>query len=152
MQYTLSVDLDLPREKVIELFDNPEYLTRWQPGLVSYEVLEGKARQEGAKARMTFDFGKRKMEVIETITARDLPERICGRYVVNGTLNIQENTFTEIDQHTTRWTSKNEFRFKGFMMKLMGLVMPGAFKKQSNVYLKAFKKFTEEEKAAASKG
>ena len=37
-----------------------------------------------------------------------------------------------------------EFRFKGFM-KIIGLLMPGAFKKQSKKYLEDFKYFVENE-------
>jgi hypothetical protein len=33
MNYTCEVVIDLPRDRVIELFDNPQNLTKWQPGL-----------------------------------------------------------------------------------------------------------------------
>ena len=37
---------------------------------------------------------------------------------------------------------ESEFIFSGFM-KIMGIVMPGAFKKESYKYLKLFKEFAE---------
>ena len=41
-----------------------------------------------------------------------------------------------------RYTTEQEFQFKGFM-KIMAFLMPGAFKKQSMQYLKDFKAFAE---------
>ena len=42
----------------------------------------------------------------------------------------------------TKYISEQEFQFKGFM-KVIGFIMPGAFKKQSMKYLEAFKNFAE---------
>jgi len=39
--------------------------------------------------------------------------------------------------------SESEFEFAGFGMKLIGFLMPGAFKKQSLKYLTDFKDFAE---------
>jgi hypothetical protein len=38
--------------------------------------------------------------------------------------------------------TEQEFQFSGFM-KLIGMFMPGAFKKQSCKYMNAFKEFAE---------
>ena len=43
---------------------------------------------------------------------------------------------------TACWRSDSHFKFSGFM-KLMGLFMPGAFKKQSQQSLDRFKAFAE---------
>ncbi|MFQ5507583.1 MAG: SRPBCC family protein [Planctomycetota bacterium] len=50
--YTVEVDIDLPRERVIELFDNADNLYKWQPGLQSFEHLSGEPGQPGASSRM----------------------------------------------------------------------------------------------------
>ncbi|WP_337251640.1 hypothetical protein [Maribacter halichondriae] len=39
---------------------------------------------------------------------------------------------------------ETDFQFEGFMMKTMGFLMPGAFKKQSKKYMEDFKAFAEE--------
>ena len=86
--------------------------------------------------------GKREIEMIETITFRQLPDEFHGNYVANGVTNIQKNYFTE-ENGKTRWISESEFKFKGFM-KLMAFFMgKGPFKKQSLAYMKDFKSFTE---------
>lgn len=143
MRYTISIDIDLPREKVIELFDNPDNLKQWQPGLQKIEHLSGEPGQAGAKMKMYYKMGKREIEMIETVTLRELPEKFHGTYDANGVHNIQENYFEVIDQNKTRWTSISEFQFNNFSMKVMGWIMPGAFKKQSKKYMTLFKDFAE---------
>ena len=50
MRYELELDIDLPRERVVELFLDAENLPKWQPDLVSFEPLgEGDARAERAR-------------------------------------------------------------------------------------------------------
>jgi hypothetical protein len=46
-----------------------------------------------------------------------------------------------IDVNSTKWRSESEFQFSNFMMKAMGFLMPGAFKKQSLKYINNFKAF-----------
>ena len=142
MKYTVETTINLPRHKVIELFDNPDNLKHWMEGLISFEHLSGAPGMVGAKSKLTFQMGKRRMELIETITRRDLPDEFSGTYEANGVFNIQRNRFEIIDENRTRYISETEFKFKGFM-KILALLMPGAFKKQSMKYLLDFKKFAE---------
>lgn len=146
MKYTVEIDILLPRERVIELFDNTDNMYKWQPGLVSFEHIEGEPGQEGAKSRLKYKMGKREIEMIETITKRDLPNEFTGTYEANGVWNEVQNLFKE-ENGVTKWTSHNEFRCTGFMKILMWL-MPSSFKKQSLNYLKDFKKFAENKSIA----
>jgi hypothetical protein len=143
MKYTNEVLINLPRQRVVELFDNPDNLKYWQEGLQSFENLSGKPGEVGTKSKLTFDMGGRKMEMIETILKRDLPDEFSGTYEAPGVFNIVENHFSEVDANTTRYVSVNEFRFTNFMMKMIGFLMPGSFKKTSQKYLEDFKKFAE---------
>ncbi|HAD98216.1 MAG TPA: SRPBCC family protein [Cryomorphaceae bacterium] len=145
MQYTLTIEINGPREEVVQLFCNPENRKEWQPGLQSYEPVSGDTGKEGAITRLSYQMGKRHMEMVETITTRNLPDEFHGTYEAHGTLNIQKNYFTELENNRTLWTSECEFRFSSFSMKLMGLLMPGAFKKQSYRYMVLFKQFAERE-------
>jgi hypothetical protein len=143
MNYSISIDLDLPRERVIELFDSTDNLYKWQRGLQSFEPLEGEPGQPGAKSKMVFQMGKRRIEMVETITKRELPDAFEGTYDAEGVHNVVKNRFVELGADQTRWESEQEFQFKGFM-KVIGFLMPGAFKKQSMVYAKDFKAFAED--------
>lgn len=142
MKYTCEILIDLPREKVIELFDNPDNLGKWQPELQSFEHISGEPGEVGAKSRLLYKMGKRNVEMIETIHVRDLPDQFDGSYEANGVYNIVKNRFEVVDENTTRWITEQEFQFRG-MMKLMAWLMPGAFKKQSMLYLRRFKEFAE---------
>lgn len=142
MKYTCEILIDLPREKVIELFDNPDNLGKWQPELQSFEHISGEPGEVGAKSRLLYKMGKRNVEMIETIHVRDLPDQFDGSYEANGVYNIVKNRFEVVDENTTRWITEQEFQFRG-MMKLMAWLMPGMFKKQSMLYLRRFKEFAE---------
>ena len=141
MKYTTEIEISLPRNRVIELFDNPDNMSSWQEGFISFETISGNPGEEGAKAKLKYKMGKREIEMTETITKRDLPDIFNGTYEAKGVFNIIENRFIDKGE-TTTWISVNEFRFKGFM-KLFAIFMPGAFKKQTLKYMNDFKKFAE---------
>jgi hypothetical protein len=142
MKYTSEIEIDKPIGKVIELFDNPNNLSEWMDGLQSFEPLSGIPGQPGAKSRLRFKMGKREIEMIETITVRNLPEEFTGTYEAKGVFNIVKNYFRPIDENKTKYVTEQEFEFKGFM-KIIGAVMPGAFKKQTKKTLVDFKNFVE---------
>lgn len=140
--YTVEITIDKPRSRVVELFDNPDNLKHWMPGLVSFEPLSGKPGEVDSKARLTFMMNNRKLEMIETITKRALPDEFNGTYEAKGVFNIVNNRFIDIDGKSTRYVSEQEFQMKG-IMKLFAWIMPGVFKKQSMKYLTDFKAFVE---------
>lgn len=82
------------------------------------------------------------MEMIETITRRELPDAFDGTYDAKGVHNIARNEFHEAGPGATRWVAHNTFEFSG-PMKLVGLLFGRSFPKQSYVYMEAFKKFAE---------
>ncbi len=142
MRYTVEIVVDLPREEFIKKLDDPENMKHWQKGLVKYEHISGAPGSEGAQMSLSYQFGKRKMDMVETIINNGMPEQLHASYDTKGVQNIQKNYFEEMDGKTL-WRSDNIFEFSGFMMKLMGLLMPGAFKKQTMKYLNDFKAFAE---------
>jgi|TARA_R110002020_G_scaffold199778_3_gene401537 hypothetical protein len=143
MKYTTEVIINKPRAEVIEKLDSAENMKHWQRGLTHYKDIQGTPGAEGAKMELHYKMGKRDMQLTETIQKRDFPNEFHATYDAKGVHNIQQNYFEEIDANTTRWRSESEFQFQGFGMKLMGFLMPGAFKKQSQKYLNDFKNFVE---------
>ena len=90
--------------------------------------------------------------MIETIRERDLPRIFSATYEAKGVFNEVRNEFTVVDAYRTLYRTHTQFRFSGFM-KIIGLLMPGAFRKQSQKFLEDFKAFAEKgvpEAAAAS--
>jgi len=142
MKYNLEIDINLDRKRVIELFDNVENLSKWMDGLQCYEHISGEPGQVGAKSKLVFKMGKRDIEMIETVTVRNLPEEFSGQYEANGVFNIVKNKFIELSNGHTKYITEQEFQFKGFM-KIIGFLFPSAFKKQSLKYMIDFKRFAE---------
>ena len=145
MKYTVEIEINLPRDEVVKLFDSQENCYKWQEGLQSFEHLSGEPGEPGATSKLEFQMGKRRVEMIETITQRDLPDRFSGTYDAKGVHNVVENRFIELGPDKTKWESENEFQFSGFM-KLIGFFMGSAFPKQSLKYMQDFKAFAEEGK------
>lgn len=146
MKYTTQITVNLPREEFVKKLDNPENMKHWQRGLVSYEQLSGNPGEEGAQMNLKYRMGKREFEMVETIVKRGFPEEFHSTYDTKSVHNIQKNFFKDENGKTT-WISESEFQFSSFGMKLMGFLMPGAFKKQSMKYLQDFKAFAEEDKS-----
>ncbi|GJQ61331.1 MAG: hypothetical protein SCALA702_03840 [Melioribacteraceae bacterium] len=142
MVYTIEVEIQVPREKVIELFDSSENIKKWQPTLVSFEHISGEPGQPGAKSKMVYKMGKGETEMTETIVTRNFPDTFDATYETKGVKNYLYNKFEEIDANTTKWSMTSDFRFAG-LYKLMGWLMPGAFKKETRKSMEKFKEFAE---------
>ena len=144
MKHTIEVIVNLSREELVQKLDNPANMKHWQKGLLGYKQLdEANPRQEGAKMELEYKRGKKSMMLTETIVKINFPKEFHATYDAGGVHNIQQNYFEVIDANTTKWRSESEFQFSNFMMKAMGFLMPGAFKKQSQKYLNDFKAFAE---------
>jgi len=142
MRYECEVIIELPRERVIEVFDNPDNLPKWQEGLQVFEHFEGEEGRPGAKTRMLYDMNGREVEMIETIVVRDLPDEFTATYEAPGVWNLNVNHFYEDGPEKTRWVIDTEFKMKGLMM-LMGVFMRGNFPKQTLQHMNDFKSFAE---------
>ena len=144
MKYTVDIEINLPRERVLELFENADNMSKWMDGLQSFEHLSGEPGQVGAKSKLVFKMGKRDIEMIETVTVRNLPDEFSGTYDANGVHNIVKNFFVQLPNGNTKYLTEQEFQFKGFM-KIIGFLFPNTFKKQSLKYLVDFKRYAENE-------
>ena len=142
MQYTTVIEIDLDREKVAELFANPSNYSSWQDSLIKQEIVEGEPGKIGTRTKIEHKLGKRKIEMIETITGSDLPNLFTATYVGKGVWNEAINRFSRVKGNKTRWEMKSEFRFSGFMW-VMSKLLPMMFKKQTRRTMLAFKNYAE---------
>ncbi len=143
MNYTCEAVINLPRERVISLFDDPANLVKWQPGLVSFEPLAGVRGQPGAQSRLTYRMGRRTIEMVETVTTRNLPHEFSGTCATQGGRSAVRNEFHEVAAGRTRWVAHSEYRCDGLLMRLMNWLMPGAFRRQTQKFMEQFKAFAE---------
>ena len=143
MKYTTQVIVEVPLEQFIIKFDNYDNLKHWQRGLESFEHVDGDPRKIGAKMKLNYNFGKRKMILIETITETHLPHELHLHYDTKGIHNIQQNYFEQTPEGFTKWVCKSEFIPTSFFMRFMTMIAPKSFIKQTTIYLTDFKNFAE---------
>lgn len=145
MKYSCFETIDLPRETVIQLFDNTDNLAKWQEGLESFVHKSGDFGQPGSKYDIVIVQGKRRIEMVETIVERALPDRFAATYEAKGVWNLVENAFVDRGE-STEWRLDTEFKCTGFI-RLMTWVAPGLFRKQTAKMMANFKRFAEGEAA-----
>ncbi|MFC2107686.1 SRPBCC family protein [Bacteroidota bacterium] len=142
MRYTAEIEINLPKDKVVELFNNPENLRYWQAGFLSMEHLGGNRGEEGAISLLRYRIKKRDIEYVETVVKKDLPHKYYGIYEADGIWNGVRNHFHKVNNNKTMWKSYQEFKFKG-KMKITAILSPGTFKKQSQKNMELFKLYAE---------
>lgn len=152
MKYSISTEIALPRERVVQLLEDPTGRPKWLRGLVSHETVRGVDGQVGTESRVVFQSGKQTMECTETITRRepadlhDVPPDTVIHYereiVVDGMWNAAREHLTEASPERTLWVSENEYRFIG-LMRLAAPFMRGVFIKQSRSHMEDFKAYAE---------
>ncbi|MBO6880770.1 MULTISPECIES: SRPBCC family protein [Winogradskyella] len=150
MKYTTEIIIKKPLKEVINKMNSTENMKHWQEGLVGAEHISGTPGEFGAKMKLNYDFGKRKMELIETITKQNFPNEFHATYNTKGVRNIQQNYFESTPQGHTKWICKNEFEPTNFVMNTMLFLMPRAFKKQTKKYMTNFKNFVENGNSVAN--
>lgn len=144
MLYTHEIQINLPRNKVIELFDDVDNLKEWQTGLQGHEYISGEPGKVGSKMKLDFMVGKRQIDLIETITKNNLPDEFEGKYEWKSGWNTLKNQFIELGEDKTVWITETEMHLSGFM-KVIGFLMPGSFKKNSYKFMENFKNFAEKQ-------
>lgn len=142
MKYTTEVNINLPRSKVIEIFDSTENLSKWQPGLKSFEHISGQPGQEGAISKLVYEGRKGDLVMTETITKRKFPDEFHALYEARGVYNEMYNYFKELDEDRTIWRTESVFKFRG-LMALMAPFMKSAFTNNTLLNMERFKTFAE---------
>jgi len=142
MKYTNEITINKPIQRVIELFDNPDNIGKWQPNFVSFEHKSGVPGQPGAVSHLKYKNGKHENILVETITVRNLPHEFSGTYSMKGTTCEVKNYFKETGPGKTLYSSESDWKFGGFI-KILAFFMGGHFKKQSQKYMENFKNFVE---------
>jgi len=144
MKFTCTTEINLPISRVVELWRDDGNFKEWQDGFVMIEHLSGEPGSVGAKSRIYLKQGKRKIELLETISSINLPHEKIAIYEHIHMTNIQTTHFKSLSANRTQYISEIEYtKFNGMLPKLMAIFFPGMFKKQSQKWLDQFKEFAE---------
>ena len=142
MKYTISNTINKPLDEVVKKFKDPEGVKHWMEGLQKIERISGTPLEVGAKSEFHFLHKKKEMKISETILEQNLPHQIKFAYQSPMGYNEVEMLFEKLSDNSVRQTNNSYFELKG-LMKAMGFLMKGMFKKQSLKYLNAFKSYVE---------
>ena len=142
MKYTVSSIIEKPLEDVMGHFRDPDCLPKWMEGLQELKHISGEPGKVGAKSELHFIHKGKEMILHETILEENLPEQIKFSYVSPMGYSEVEMQFEKVSDNSTKQINNSYFELKG-MMKIMGPLMKGMFKKQSMKYLNAFKDYAE---------
>ncbi|MDW3211795.1 MAG: SRPBCC family protein [Reichenbachiella sp.] len=107
-------------------------------------MVSGVTGENGAISNMLYEHNGQKMELIETITANNLPDIFEAHYHHEHMDNTMKCTFTPLGDNQTQYTSFIEYtRINWVMPRLMAILLPGVYKKPVKRWLENFKKFVE---------
>ncbi|NND94765.1 MAG: SRPBCC family protein [Flavobacteriales bacterium] len=144
MKYQCSVDIDAPIHLVVNLWKDESLFGKWQDGFQSTELLEGLADEVGAKSKIIYQQGNKRLELKETIISNSLPEEKTARYDHVHMSNTQTSRFESLSENRTRYISEVDYiSFHSLLPKLMAKLFPSMFKKQSQKWMNQFKGFVE---------
>ena len=140
MKYTCSVEVPVSRSKCIELWFDVSKMNRWQDGFKHKTWLEGEPNAVGSIADILLSQQGRKLELRERIISNQLPDFIEGEYVHEHMTNTQKVIFEELDASTTRVITEVDYtQFNKLIVKIMAMIFPSMFRKQSQKWLDQFK-------------
>ncbi len=142
MKYTVSNTINKSLEEVHEKFKDPDGVKHWMDGLQRIERISGTPGEVGAKSDFHFLHKKKEMKITETILEQNLPRQIKFAYQSPMGYNEVEMIFEKLPDNQVKQTNNSYFEMKG-IMKIMGFLMKGMFKKQSLQYMNAFKEYVE---------
>ena len=143
MKFRLELPINKPRADVWKAFDNPRNMSKWQRSLISFETISGKQGQPGALSKLTFEENGRQFELMERVTHRDEPNRLDGVYENNFADNTVRNTFIEKGSGQTLWVVETEYKFKTFIMRILGPIMKKKFVARTQKEMERFKEMVE---------
>jgi len=143
MKYTSQILIRLPLSELLNKLRNYDDLKYWHRGFESFEHVSGEPGTLGAKMKLNYKFGNRKIHLIETLTYSNFPNEYHLFCDSEGIHNIYKNYFIETEKGQTKWTFETECIPTTFFMSVKTLLMPGIYKKQISKYLEDFKNFAE---------
>jgi len=92
--------------------------------------------------QLTFQLGRRKMKMTETIIRDTLPAHYDVLYKMKGVKHSVQNSFFAHGNDKTKWISEVEYRFTG-LMNLIARFMKSGFEQQSRALMYSFKTLAE---------
>lgn len=125
----IEIQLDCPVEHAWATFCNVELMTQWVQGFDSLKLVEGEPETVGSVYELTFLEDKRKIVMIETVTAFEPNQLFSFEATTSGMRNRAETHFSAQGKGCLI-RSTNTFFASGFFFRLMMPLMRGSIAKR----------------------
>jgi len=141
MKSVIRLEIDVPQERLAELYANPENNTEWMDDLERYEPISGERGMPGSKYRLIPKKGK--MLFVATVVARNLPTEIQLDLDASNVNVSVKGTFVALSSARTQLISEEIFRFKGLFNKLFGWLAGSSIRNAHRRHMESFKRYAE---------
>jgi hypothetical protein len=144
---TPTIQINLPINKVVELFMDKSNFKEWKKDFISYEHISGIPGEVGAVTKLV----SKRVTMFETITSKNFPAEIIEEYehkrgVKTVMVHKASNRFISIAENRTLFEVEMAIiKVDGFLLKLMMKLMAGAGRKYAQDQLNQFKVFAEKQ-------
>jgi hypothetical protein len=143
-----TIEINLPANRVFELFMNKTNFKEWKKDFISYEFISGTPGEVGAVTKLVY----KRVTMFETITNKNFPNEIIAEYehkrgektimfhkASNHFASLSDNkTLLEVDMEITK--------IIGLLPKIIMTLMAGAGKRYAQTQLNQLKSFAEKVK------
>ena len=143
MKFTVDIDILASREKVIQIYMDRKHFNDWRFTAVDEKVLAGEPGRVGASIQLTRKIGNQVETVIETLESNSLPDDLTYTISAPQLWQRSRNSFIQSAPNKTTWIMENDFKCAG-IHKVISLLAPGRFRKQSLQEMQRFKRFCED--------
>ncbi len=131
MKYDIKIEIDLPRETVVQLILNKKLYSQWHPYIKNVEQISGKAGELGSKSLVTIEQNGQTVTMESVVIKNELPNEIWRRGSKEGEFTVTTKVrFEELTSTKTRVSEDIEMHIP-------------QIESNSNKALLAFKEFAE---------
>lgn len=141
MKHVVRIEIDVPVDKVAEVFTDPRNATKWMDD-VEYEPVDGAPGAPGSHYRLVSKTDDN-LTFRASVVARDLPKE--SRLILDSpaVVVLVKTTFAALPGQRTELVSEETFQFKGIFRKAFSLLARGAIGKAHRGHMESFKRFAE---------
>jgi uncharacterized protein YndB with AHSA1/START domain len=145
MKFKTELLINKPRLEVWKFFCDREKTNLWQPTLTKIEPVSGIQGQPGSESKWTYEENGREFSLTEKVLRFEEPSRYESLFENAFASNTVDNIFSEKGSNETVWTAETEYKFKTFLMKILGPFFKKNYVIRSQREMERFKEMVEKE-------
>jgi uncharacterized membrane protein len=141
-EFTVSVEINKPKDIVEQAFFNPENMPCWTKDLVKVELVKGKAGEAGSVARLHYVENGRSYVLEDRLEYREPGKKIVSQVSGSGML-VHVETTMESSVNQTRVSLSWSGKGTKFPLNVILPFMGGKIKRSAMAELETFKRLVE---------